>query len=690
MTVVSSYEAQFKPTGVEETKNGFAEIAKAASLADRQARVNSQNLKDYAKSQIQTEKEKARAAEMAAKAQAKASAQSDAMWKKVGAGAAVAAAAVVKFGLDSYKAYQQYAGAVRDVALASGASAEQSSIFLQVLDDFEISADDVTKAMKAMTKNGMTPTIDTLAQLADKYVAIEDPMKRNEFLMKNLGKAGLQWANALSQGGDALRASSEEVNKSLILTDEQIKKAEMARLAVDAWADAWEGFKISIGGAVGNMIAANAATQDMAEKFREATGLVANKAPDAFEKYKQALDRAAASEAHIARDDTVANLQDLKASAEESANALKELSSVNAKLISDAISIQEANDKYSESQNEILATIEELQAKKLAMNASEKDAIAEINSQIEEQKEAYAAGAAAFGEAQGEKLVMMALEKIALQDGVAGYSDAEAAKAKLLLDTAGIAEESAFRQALAFETAANALANGTEKAEELHELLRMMSEHGWTIDVAVNVKQQLEMGAGAVAATGAAASVGWQGGQWAGGTVGSFAGGGKAGGWGMVGDRPNGGFIPGVSELIFGNAHVFNSQQSAKMLKSGMFGNVPGFALGGQLKRGAKKPQGSSTSTGSGGSGGSLSTISEQASTPVEMGMVLDSIATETATEVQHVASQVEVAITNMTAQIEASNNKTQSILERVVSVLLSENPRAVGKQVAFEVSRAS
>ena len=83
-------------------------------------------------------------------------------------------------------------------------------------------------------------------------------MQKNEFILKNLGKAGLQWANALNQGGDALRASSEEVSKSLILTDEQIKKAEMARLAVDSWADAWEGFKVSVGGAIGEIIAVNA------------------------------------------------------------------------------------------------------------------------------------------------------------------------------------------------------------------------------------------------------------------------------------------------------------------------------------------------------------------------------------------------------------------------------------------------
>jgi hypothetical protein len=172
----------------------------------------------------------------------------------------------------SYQAFQQYAGSVRDLAQVSGTGAVEASKLLQVLDDFELSASDVTAATRIMTRNGLTPTLDTLAKLSDQYKAINDPMEKNAFIIENLGRGGLKWANALNQGGDALRAMGDEVNKSLILTDEQIKKAELARLAVDSWADAWQGLKVSVGGAIGGLIAADVIIEKQKQQFEAICG----------------------------------------------------------------------------------------------------------------------------------------------------------------------------------------------------------------------------------------------------------------------------------------------------------------------------------------------------------------------------------------------------------------------------------
>lgn len=172
-----------------------------------------------------------------------------------------------------YQEFQAYAGQVRDLALASGTTATEASKLLQVLDDFEISAQDVTTATKAMTKAGLAPTIDTLAKLSDEYLSINGAQARNEFLLKNLGKAGLQWVNVLNQGSAAIRASSDEVNKNLILTDEQIEMAEKSRLAVDAWADAWQGFKVQVGAAVGELIVNSQEAAEKQEYLAMATGM---------------------------------------------------------------------------------------------------------------------------------------------------------------------------------------------------------------------------------------------------------------------------------------------------------------------------------------------------------------------------------------------------------------------------------
>ena len=412
-------------------------------------------------------------------------------------GALTAIGGVIK---GSYGDFQNYAGAVRDLALVSGTGAEQSSLLLQVLDDFEISAEDVTVATKKMTANGLVPTVETLAQLSDQYLAIQDPMERNEFVLKNLGKAGLEWVNVLSQGSEALMKTSDEVNKYLILSDEQIKKAEQERLAMDALSDSWQGVKIQIGSAMGNLIlwAQNEQTvTERAEELAKANGelglTVENQskyigtAREQLDNEAHAMQHAADVTAYYAaRTKESAEAQDvLQTALNGTSGSLEEISARNADLIKDAITIQKQQDDYKTSQEEILATIQELNDEKAKVRSWDKAGIEEVNKKIDEQKEKYAENTAAFVEAQTTKLAMMALEKVAMSDGVAGFSDAEAAKALAILDTADVAEEAAIREAIAFDKATSSIANGADAAANMKRLLDLMQK-GYSIDVAVN------------------------------------------------------------------------------------------------------------------------------------------------------------------------------------------------------------
>lgn len=138
----------------------------------------------------------------------------------------------------------EYAGQVRDLAAITGTGAESSSRLLQVLDDFEIGAGDVTAATRVMTKQGLSPTIETLAQLSDQFLAIEDPVKRADFVMQNLGRGGAKWVNVLQQGSENILALNEGVNQNLILTDQQVQQTERYRLKMDEVSDTIQGWKI--------------------------------------------------------------------------------------------------------------------------------------------------------------------------------------------------------------------------------------------------------------------------------------------------------------------------------------------------------------------------------------------------------------------------------------------------------------
>lgn len=155
---------------------------------------------------------------------------------------------------ETYGAFQKYAGQVRDLSLITKTGAEETSRFIQVIDDYQLTAEDAETATKALKENGLVPTVETLAKLADQYKKIKDPAEAFKFIQDNLGRGGAKWVNVLNQEGDALRAQAEQVSKNLILSDEQIEKAEKERLAIDALSDAWQGLKVQAGAALGEMI----------------------------------------------------------------------------------------------------------------------------------------------------------------------------------------------------------------------------------------------------------------------------------------------------------------------------------------------------------------------------------------------------------------------------------------------------
>lgn len=391
----------------------------------------------------------------------------------------------------AYQEFQNYAGQVRDLALVSGTGAEEASRLLQVLDDYQISAQDVTAATRAMTKEGLTPSIDTLAKLSDQYLQINDAQARNEFIIKNLGRSGLQWVNVLQQGSDAIREQSGEVSKSLILNDEMIEKAEKERLAMDALADAWQGFKVQVGAAVGAMVLANKETKDMAEEYQKLTGQMAftgNHVPtEDFERYTKQIEKAEAMTKFY--NTQIQNTSEIIDG--EVVPSLEELSKHNADIINSAIDIADSQKAFQEEQSETTSKIAEYQAKLAELFPWETEKRQEILDQIGELEQQYQNDATAFEEATNRKLAMMTIEKIAMLDNVAGYSAAEQEKAFAILETLGVAESAAAREAVAMDAVTTAIANGELKARDMKEALELLSTGKYNIEAVLNIVTQV-------------------------------------------------------------------------------------------------------------------------------------------------------------------------------------------------------
>lgn len=270
------------------------------------------------------------------------------------AGYAAIAATVATAVSVAAKETAKYNAEVRDLSLITGQGAEASSKFLQVLDDFELTAADATSAARFLKEKGLSPTIETLALLSDEFKKIEDPAQRMAFLQENLGRGGAKWANVLSQESGALLEAANSANKYLIKTDEQIRKSEIARLALDNLSDTWTGYKNAVGDAINELIVADQAAKRANEIYKE-NGNVLGYNMRQTQEWKDALAQAkeeqiAAADASLALGDS---MQEAAQKIKEEEEALKELSKANSEFLDMVGEVTDRNKDYQQSLAEV-------------------------------------------------------------------------------------------------------------------------------------------------------------------------------------------------------------------------------------------------------------------------------------------------------------------------------------------------
>ena len=270
---------------------------------------------------------------------------------------------IIKFGKEGVDATLKYANEVRSLQLVSGESAESSSRFLQVLDDYKMSAQDAMLATKALTKNGLAPNIDTLAKLSDEYIALNSVEARNEFILKNLGKGGLQWAEVLSKGSKTLREQGDAIADNLILSQQAVDDAREYEVAMDSLNDAVMGFKISLGQ---HLIPALTDTMNAMRDDSRAMEILREQGINTFfatMKQQQAAkeqaiaEREAADAAMVAAEAlkvngeaAVDNASAIKAAEE----AVKKLSEANTEYLSSIGSLSDADKDFKKQQGDII------------------------------------------------------------------------------------------------------------------------------------------------------------------------------------------------------------------------------------------------------------------------------------------------------------------------------------------------
>jgi len=253
----------------------------------------------------------------------------------------------------------KYADEVRSLAEISGQSTEATSRFLQVLDDYKISADDAMAATRVLTKQGLTPTIETLAGLSDKYLSLNNAQERTEFALKNLGRTGLQWVEVLGKGRAAILAQGAAVEAGLILSQKQVDAARANEIAVDNWNDSMLALKISVGNEALpvltsfidrqlDLVRAHELAKEAGKGYLDVLGLQREGFLDAAAAEREAAD-AAKIHSEAMKDETVATEEQIKAMEE----AAQKTTDYYNNLISGIQSAQQETDRFNDTNAEL-------------------------------------------------------------------------------------------------------------------------------------------------------------------------------------------------------------------------------------------------------------------------------------------------------------------------------------------------
>lgn len=139
-----------------------------------------------------------------------------------------------------------YGDSVRQLTAISGASAEQTSRMIQMVDDLGIDLGTLETAAKGAAQKGIALTVEELARMSDEYRALKDPVAQNNYLLDNFGRSGLKMAVVLQKTREELLGTSSAISDNLLLTDKAVQQQREYEIAVDDLNDSLTGLKYSL------------------------------------------------------------------------------------------------------------------------------------------------------------------------------------------------------------------------------------------------------------------------------------------------------------------------------------------------------------------------------------------------------------------------------------------------------------
>src|SRR3990167_3526158 len=142
----------------------------------------------------------------------------------------------------------QWGDTLDRLSRTTGENARETSKLAIVMGNMGVNTGALEQAAKSLKDQGLAPNLATLKQLAAQYQSIQDPVERNKWGIKTLGRAYFELGEVLTKTPaqfDELTAAAERSGK--IMDEAAIQKAEDYSVKLSQLQDKVDGMKIAIG-----------------------------------------------------------------------------------------------------------------------------------------------------------------------------------------------------------------------------------------------------------------------------------------------------------------------------------------------------------------------------------------------------------------------------------------------------------
>lgn len=148
-----------------------------------------------------------------------------------------------QFARDSMEEYSAYVDEISKMAAFTSTTTEEMSKLYQIADDLRIPMGDLEMALKTMTTKGTAPSIEGIQQLSEKYLAIEDPLARAQFLTENFGRAGQEMGRLMELGASGIDSAADSIANWMIVTGKSEQEIKDYLATQDRWGEALDEIK---------------------------------------------------------------------------------------------------------------------------------------------------------------------------------------------------------------------------------------------------------------------------------------------------------------------------------------------------------------------------------------------------------------------------------------------------------------